>query len=287
MNTQKRTVLSLAVIFLFFIYPISYVSSIPLEDLEIQGNPGDILVYQFDLANQTTYQKYNLTTIQPVEDGLNITYNVFLSSLTSNFTDEPQNTTHTLLTGNLTKDLFSETSFFNIFLPLSANFSMNEEYFEDYVAEVNAENRLSAEYSIGRSGLNCRITIYFYLVVYVKFLEMEVFYSSTRVLLRSRFWVKNPQGSESFEAILNILPDLSTPEGVDENPFDPLNITGATNSSSFDNELGEPTKNIKFDAKSIVIISGTGVVIIGGPILLFHYLMKKKKKKTPELNESS
>lgn len=250
------------------------------NDIQIAGEVGDILVYKFDIANETSYQKYNVTAIQPMETGLNISYNLYMSTLTSNFTTTPQNITTALITGNLSEDLFSDTSFFNLFLPLTANFSDEKEVLDDFVNEANEEQLMKAEYTLGPSGLNCRITLYLYLVVYIKFMEMEFYYSSTRVLLRSRFWVRNPQGSEQFEVILEIMPELSTPIGVNENPFDPLNITGASNSTDIgDNPLGDPTQNLIFDTKAILILTGIGIVIIGGPTSLIIYIRKKRKNR--------
>ena len=308
--------------------PFFTVRGIPTDNEEIEGVVGDILVYQTKVGENYRYQKFNLTNIQPVDNGLNLSYNIYSSTLLSNFSQTPDNETYSIITTNLTESLFSNNTFYNVFLLMSANFTEYKDEFLDLLTGFGGDDdsnsddesednfdpdKVKMEIKIGTSGLSFRISMYYRIIFYIKMMEMDFYYSTTRVLLRTRMWFMNPMNSDEAEVITKIVPSLSTPEGVDEDPFNPLGIIAPIEDDTTDDDdstnddttedddstddddttdddydpfaedetddpLGEGSKNFIFDTRSIMLISGGSVVILGVPTSIIIYTIKHKKK---------
>ena len=254
--------------------------------VEIIGKPGDILTYEWQVGTNSSFRKLNLTdTYINNETNLILQFDNFEADSVSAFNLTSANQTENVLTGNISQDLFSDVSFFNFYQPLNMNFSASQQEFEEFQNAFAEEDKIKMNISIRSDGLSLKMVMYYRLIIFIKVMEMELFYSSTRVLLLARTKMINPQSSEEGELICRILPNLSTPEGVFEDPFNPLNLTSISDELSGDSpdEFDNSGKLLLIDTRGIIILTSIGLGFVGVIVLFIKLIKNRRKKKSLHL----
>jgi hypothetical protein len=250
------------------------------EEIKIAGKTGDILTYKWSIEDEEYYEKFNLTELSYKESELFLNLSYMSADSLDQFNETYTNSTSHMLNGTLSNDLFANHTFLSLFLPLHYNFTEQKSEFDGIVAEMNEDDRFNTELSVLPTGLGYKFIFYFKLVVFIKVMEIEAYYSTTRVLLMSRMKFFDPKSNDQGELIRKIVVNCSSFLGVNQNPYNPfVNETSYSNShSNTDFEpFGEPSGNVKFDWKSITILSSVGVALIALPTGIIWWIKKKKQ----------
>lgn len=294
MRWNKVLLLSLICIISSVSAVVPFNANILTSPLSIGLKQGDILMYNVSIQGSPRFQKFVVTNITKNDSALSVDFDNFATNSISDFNETTDVNMTRVLTGNLTQDLFSEFTFFNLLLLEHTNFSQSDGDIQDLIDDFNREADLNIKYSIGISGLSISIKIYVRILVLVKILELKAFYSSSRILLRADYWARDLKSLDVFEGNYIILPEYSTADGVDQNPYNPLNVelssgdntslssdTATTSNDSTDSStqdhLSEGNEFI-WDLKAVLILVGVGTTGILGSGGIILFLRKKKIK---------
>lgn len=271
-------------------------------DFTISANIGDILSYNSSFGEETNFFQYNLTALSNNSTHLFLSYDYFNttepSQLWLNHSKQWTNHSQALLSGDLALDFFSNLTLVSIILPEQTNFSSQYSEFDVLLQEFNENDDYRAEITVNPNGLSLRIDFYYRIIIFLHVMSLEAYYSTDRILLLYRVWMRNPTGNQQGNLNFQIMPEYSTVNSAVQNPFDPFtaisgdnnssgssnstNSTDSTNSADFPDSGGffpTPSRNLIIDWKAGLIIGGgiAGLAaVIGGTVFGVRYLKKKK-----------
>ncbi|WP_457558741.1 hypothetical protein [Candidatus Harpocratesius sp.] len=266
------------------------------SSLSLGAKVGDILTYNVTFDQKFELFRYNLTNVNQNSTHLFLSYDYFnvtdVTQLNSTFCNHSE----AILSGNLAEDFFSNFTLVSLLLPLETNFSAQKAEFDPLIEEVNQDDKFKANLTVNPNGLSLRIDFYYRILIYFLVMSLEAYYSTNRILLLYKVWMRNPTSSEQGNMSVQILPKYSTPNSVNENPFNPFApITPDDNNSSNTNAndtFSPPPftpsgQKVIFDWKAGVMLGGgiTGLLAVGFGI---RYIMQKWKffKNRPKTTRS-
>ncbi|MCF2139203.1 MAG: hypothetical protein K9W44_04035 [Candidatus Lokiarchaeota archaeon] len=243
-------------------------------NLSLGAKVGDILTYNVTFGQKFELFRYNLTAVNQNSTHLFLSYDYFnvtdVTQLNSTFCNHSE----AILSGNLAEDFFSNFTLVSLLLPLETNFSAQKAEFDPLLDEVNQDDKFKANLTVNSNGLSLRIDFYYRILIYFLVMSLEAYYSTNRILLLYRVWMRNPTSSEQGNMSVQILPKYSTPNSVNENPFNPYApITPDDNNSSNTNAndtfspppFTPSAHKVIFDWKAGVMLGGgiIGLLAVG------------------------
>ncbi len=257
-------------------------------DLDVSIKMGDILVYNMSMGDEISYQKFILTNESTNMTHKKLIFDRFEAESLHTFNATADNQTEYILSGNITEDLFSNETMVNMVLPLRSNFTEQSDQIQGVFDQIPEEVDIRLNFESRNSGLTLVISAYFRIVVHILIMKMEIYYSSERILLQYNMWMRNFQTDGASEMNITIVPEYSTAKSVNEDPFNPLNISTVnlgenssivTETNSSGNVIDGSDQNVLIDGKSILILGGIVGTTVGGGFILRKLIVLRKKKK--------
>jgi len=243
-------------------------------EFQISAKVGDVLTYKLTFNDQVNYAKFEINNTYENSTSILISYITYFAENLTGINETEAIYSNITLTGRLSEDLLGSPAILNLILPMGINFSNSESEIQEYF--TNDEENITVDYSIGSYGYSINYVYYLRFVVLIKAMEMTFYYSTTGVLLKGDFYIKDPKSIAESSGKFEILPEYSTILGADENPYNPANISDSdsTNDDGFDEY-----KKYNLDNKAIVTV----VLLLlgfGGLSALSLYIIRRKRKPT-------
>jgi len=243
-------------------------------EFQISAKEGDVLTYKFTFNDQVSYAKFEINNTYENSTSILISYNTYFATNLTGINESEASYTNITIAGSLSEDLLGSPALLNLILPMGTNFSKSESEIQEYF--TNNEENITVEYSIGAYGYSINYVYYLRFVVLIKAMEMTFYYSTTGVLLKGDFYIKDSKSMAESSGEFEILPEYSTILGADENPYNPANVP---DSDSTNDEVFDEYKKYKLDNKAIITVV---LLLIGfGGLTTFSvFYMRRKRKPT-------
>jgi len=243
-------------------------------EFQTSAKVGDVLTYKLTFNDQVSYAKFEVNSTYENDTSIQISYNSYFAENLTGINESEASHANITLTGGLSEDLLGSQAILNLFLPIGTNFTNSESEIQEYFN--NNEENVTINYLFGSYGYSINYAYYLRFVVLIKVLEMTFYYSTTGVLLKGDFYLKDPGSNRESSGEFEILPEYSTILGADENPYNPANISDSD--STNDDDFNEYTK-YKLDNKAIFTV----VLLLlgfGGLVVLSLFIIRRRRKPT-------
>ena len=269
-NNAQVTGLSILILLSIFSQTIGYSYG---AEFQISAKEGDVLTYKLTFNDQVSYAKFEINNTYENSTSILISYNTYFAENLTGINETEVSYANITLAGSLSEDLLGSSALLNLILPMGTNFSKSESEIQQYF--TNNEENVTVEYSIGSYGYSINYVYYLRFVVLIKAMELTFYYSTTGVLLKGEFFMKDPNTTAESSGEFEILPEHSTILGADENPYNPANISV---SDSTDDETFDDYKKFQLDSKGIITIVLGSLAFIGITALIVSLIKRNRKK---------
>ncbi len=270
-NNARVTGLSILILLTIFSQSLGYSYG---AEFQISAKVGDVLTYKLTFNDQVSYAKFEINNTYENSTSILISYNTNFAENLTGINETEVSYANITIAGSLSEDLLGSSALLNLILPMGTNFSKSESEIQQYF--INNEENVTIEYSIGSYGYSINYVYYLRFVVLIKAMDLTFYYSTTGVLLKGDFYMKDPNSNAESSGEFEILPEYSTILGADENPYNPANIS---DSDSTNDEDFDEYKKYMLDNKAIVTV----VLLLlgfGGLATFSVFYMRRKRKPT-------
>ena len=248
-------------------------------DFHIAASEEDVLIYRINLDGNISYAKFVINGTVENVSAIVIKYNTYFADHITQFNDTDVEYSNSTLTGNITQDLFGSMTVLNMILPVGTNFTASQRDLQDSFEEMEG---IEIELTTSTYGYAIKLEFFLRIVLLVKIVEFTYYYSTTGILLLGHTYFKDPRSGDESYGIFEILPDLSTVPGADEDRFHP-ELSVESGNQSTPGTSDDDNQGVKIDIQGVLtIVLGTGV--IGGMITLVILLIKKRKRRKRKIS---
>jgi hypothetical protein len=261
-------------IILLFLSLSQNISDVAAADFHIAASEEDVLIYRINLDGNISYAKFVINGTVENVSAIVIKYNTYIADSISQFNDTDVEYTNNTLSGNITEDLFGSMTVLNMILPVGTNFTEAQGDLRNSFEEMEG---IEIELSTSIYGYAIKLEFFLRIILLVKIVEFTYYYSTTGILLLGHTYFKDPRSGDESYGIFEILPDLSTVSGADEDPLHPDLYVEAENQTTTGTFVDD-NQGLKIDVQGVLtIVLGSGA--IGGVITAGILLLKKRKKR--------
>ncbi len=245
-------------------------------------------MYHYWGCLETAFKKYVVQDIVENSTHIEVKLGEYIGENETSFPAQPNNNVSYLLNGNISEDLVSEVTYLSAIIPLTTDFRNADPDLMPLLMSIAGSTAEKLEYSFlpSDTGYSFKVNVYYKVVIWIKAMSLNAYYSTTGILLRVRYEYIDPDTMQKCNGGIDILPEYTTFPGADQDPLNPVdpndqenNETNTDQGSGDENESQtdpldnlEGDTNIKWDAPTIAGFSVGGAALVG----IIAFLLRKK-----------